>query len=116
MYAKSFKVSALSECIKKASNLVENEFKFPSLTYLHKFRIVVCTLLTAGSLVRARSKDIGFDPNHFSHVIIDEAASTQEPISMISIAGIYYFQIYLQITTNQFRHFNLIYKQGFVLS
>lgn len=48
LYAKSFKVSALSESVKRSSNLVDNEFKFPSLTYLYKFRIVVCTFLTAG--------------------------------------------------------------------
>lgn len=89
MYAKSFKVNDVSDNIKEASNLVENQIKFPSLAYLYKFRVVVCTIITAGSLVRARSKDTSFDSSHFSHVFIDEAACVQEPISMIAIAGMY---------------------------
>lgn len=87
MYAKSFKVSEINEDIKNASNFIDNEFKFPCLAYLYKFRIVVCTLQIAGSLVRARSNDQRFDAKHFSHILIDEAACTQESISMIPIAG-----------------------------
>lgn len=90
MYSKSFKVSELSECIKEASNLVDDEFKLPSLNFIKKFQIVVCTPTVASCFVRARIQDLSYDPKHFSHVFIDEAASVQEPVSLIAIAGKYY--------------------------
>lgn len=86
MYAKSFK-ETLNENIKKISNFTENGFEFPCLAYLYKYRVVVCTLFTAGNLVRARSNDENFDSSHFSHIIVDEAACTNEPTTMIPIAG-----------------------------
>lgn len=94
MYAKSYKEAGMTQSIRKVSNFREDEFKFPCLAYLYKYRIVVCTLLIAGNLVRARSIDPDFDSSHFSHVFIDEAACAQEPITMVAIAGMVFLEIY----------------------
>lgn len=86
MYAKSYSVAKISEDIKECSNFVQGEFKYPCLNFLYKFRVLVCTLLTSGHLMRARS-DADFDPCHFSHLIIDECASTNEITTLIPIVG-----------------------------
>lgn len=98
MYAKSVKLTEVDDTLKRVCNLVGNEFKFPSLAYLYTYRIVVCTLLTAGVLVRARSKDKSFDPSHFSHIFIDEAACVPEPISLIAVAGMTCFKFNWRIS------------------
>lgn len=90
MYAKSYNRNMLSNKIKPVCNLVEEKFKFPSLAYLYQFRVIVCTLLTAGCISRARI-DSSFQSGHFSYILIDEAASVPEPTSLIPIAGTYIF-------------------------
>lgn len=85
MYAKSYnKANAIKTC----SNLFEGEFRYPSLKFLYKFRVVICTLLTSGNLVRARDNP-EFNPRHFSHIFIDECASTNEITTLIPIAGMF---------------------------
>lgn len=91
LYAKSYKKEALNARIKPISNLHNNDFQFPCLKFLYQFRVVVVTLLTAGSLVRAREHDKSFKSDHFTHVIIDEAGCIHEPASMIPIAGLHLF-------------------------
>lgn len=59
------------------------------MKYLYQYRVVICTLLTAGSLARARGLHPEFDTSHFSHIIIDEAACVTEPVSLIPIVGMY---------------------------
>lgn len=100
LYAKSFNKNILNNKILPICNLQGEEFKFPSLAYLYQFRVVVCTLMTAGSLTRARGRDRYFDPSHFSRVFIDEAACVHEPITIIPIAGIYFsiFELYCTYT------------------
>lgn len=87
MYAKSYTEEKVPDDIKKCYNFVQKGFKYPCLNYLYKFRVVICTLLTAGHLMRARN-DPGFNPSHFSYLFIDECASTHETASIIPIAGI----------------------------
>lgn len=87
MYAKSYKKSSLNARCEKISNLQNGEFTFPPLDYIYKFRVVVCTLLSAGCLVRANGVEANFSAKHFSHIIIDECACTHEPVSLIPIAG-----------------------------
>lgn len=87
MYAKSHTRSAISDEILPVCNLVGDVFQFPPLEYIYKFRVVVSTLITAGCLTRAR-ENRGYDPVHFSHIIIDEAASVTETLTMVPIAGI----------------------------
>lgn len=60
-----------------------NELKYPSLDYIYQYRVVICTLATAGCLVRANC-----DPKHFSYVIIDECASALETMALVPIAGL----------------------------
>lgn len=86
IYAKSYNVE---KSIKNCSNWFEGQFRFPCLKYLYSFRVVICTLLTAGNLVRARN-DPNFVPGHFSTLIIDECASTNESTTLVPIAGMYW--------------------------
>lgn len=93
MYAKTHNPDSVSHSMRKISNLQNGEFKLPCWKYLKRYRVVVCTLATAGCLVRARGVDLDFDSSHFTHVIIDEAAFTHEPITFIPIAGKYFSSI-----------------------
>lgn len=47
------------------------------------YKIVVCTLVTAGRLVSG-----GFPVGHFSHIFVDEAGHAVEPEIVISVAGL----------------------------
>lgn len=60
--------------------------KYPSLFYLYKFRVIICTSTMTGLFTRAR---IGRDwsAEHFQFIVIDECACAAEPISLIPIAG-----------------------------
>lgn len=93
MYAKSFNPDSISRSIRPITNLQKGEIKFPSLKFIYKYRVVVCTLQTSGCLVRARGVDPAFNSNHFSHLIIDEAAFTHESATLIPIAGKYFDRI-----------------------
>lgn len=87
MYAKSHKKEKVSDKISTVCNFRDGEFQYPSLQYLYKYRIVVCTLVTAGFLVAAREADPNFNSSQFTHVFVDEAASITETLSLIPIAG-----------------------------
>lgn len=85
MYARSFDAHKLKAEIEPYSNWVafkDSEFCYPSMTFILKFRVVVCTLCTAGVLSRS-----GIAPSHFDYIIIDECASAHETMSLIAIAG-----------------------------
>lgn len=86
MYAKAYSEKNVNNQIKKCSNYINGEFRFPCLKYLYTFRIVICTLLTAGCLCRARD-DQDFNPGHFSHIVIDKCASSNETATWIPITG-----------------------------
>jgi len=64
-------------------NFKEGCYYYPSLDELCNYKIILCTLVTAGRLVTAQ-----FPPKHFSHVFVDEAGNSLEPESIIPIAGI----------------------------
>lgn len=91
MYAKSYNKNLISDKIRPVSNLMEGRLEFPSLQYLYQFRVVVCTLLTAGCVTRARGQNRTFSSAHFSHIFIDEAACAHEPVTLIPIAGMNFF-------------------------
>lgn len=82
MYAKTFDVCKLNPSLASYSNWTGNGFHYPSLEFLCKFRVLVCTLCTAGSLTRG-----GISPKHFSYVFIDECASAFETMALVPIAG-----------------------------
>lgn len=86
IYAKSYDARRINDRIKPVSNCLKDEFRFPSLDFLYRFRVLICTLSTSGYLTRA-CEDLSFDSSHFSHIIIDESASTHETVTMIPIAG-----------------------------
>lgn len=86
IYAKSHNKSLVSDTIRPISNQKGDVFKIPTLKYIYKFRVVVCTLITASCFARS-NENPEYKSNHFSHVIIDEAACTTEPVTMIAIAG-----------------------------
>lgn len=83
MYSKSKDLDVISSSFKAVSNLFGGELKYPPLDFIYKYRVVICTLATAGCLVRANC-----DPDHFSYVVIDECASALEPITLVPIAGL----------------------------
>lgn len=114
LYAKSYNKETLNAKIKPICNLYDGGFQFPSLNYLHRFRVVVSTLLTAGCLVRARGVDPDFDSSHFTRIFIDEAGSIHEPDTMILIAGSYLPGFKNDLTPEMhiykiFHNFNIVY-------
>lgn len=86
MYAKSYNSGKISERIRPICNQFNGEYHFPSLQHLYQFRVLICTLGTAGVLTRARD-DSDFKADHFAYVIIDECASTHETMTLIPIIG-----------------------------
>lgn len=86
MYSLSYDTRKISSEIKSYCDLFDDELKYPSLDYLYKFRVLVCTLSTSGCLSRARH-DACFRPDYFSYVFIDECASAHETMALIPIAG-----------------------------
>lgn len=83
--AKSYDKSSISKKILPISNVKDDNIEFPSFEFLYKFRVVISTLMTAGSLVRGREIDGKFNSSHFSHIFIDEAASVHEPVCLVPI-------------------------------
>lgn len=87
LYAKSYKNERISSKIVRCSNYDRQEIIYPSLKYLYQFRVLVCTLCSAGCLTRARL-DKAWRANHFSYVFIDECASAPEAMCLVPIAGL----------------------------
>lgn len=83
MYSTSKDIEEITKSILTFSNYFGSELKYPPLRYIYKYRVVVCTLATAGCLTRAHC-----NPNHFDYVIIDECASAVETISLVPIVGL----------------------------
>lgn len=86
MFSTSYDHDKISPTLKPFSNLYDGELKYPSLDYLYEFRVLICTLSTAGCLVRTRS-NWKFNSDHFGYVFIDECASAHETMALIPIAG-----------------------------
>lgn len=89
MYSKSFDLDKLSATLRPYCNLVAtchgDEFQYPCFEDLYRYRVLVCTLSTAGYLVKDTKC---FKSNHFGWIFIDECASAHETMSLIPIAGI----------------------------
>lgn len=86
MFSKSYDVDKISPTIEPFSNLSDEQFVYPALDDLYKYRLLVCTLSTSGCLVRARTS-IEFNPKHFGYVFIDESTSAYQTATFIPIAG-----------------------------
>lgn len=85
MFSSSVEIALVPDDICRISNLATGEHKYPSLTVLYRYRVLVCTLTTAGRFVQA-----GINTKHFTHIFIDECGSATETQSMIAIAGMHY--------------------------
>lgn len=77
-------LSNIPKRVLATSNLKTGEHYYPSLEILYKYKVIVCTLTTAGRLSQGK-----IDPYHFSHIFIDEAGCATESQLMIAIAGQY---------------------------
>lgn len=86
MFSVSYDLDKISDTIRPFSNLFDEELKYPSLDYLYRFRVLICTLSTSGCLVRARHC-LNYNRRHFGYVFIDECASAHETMALIPIAG-----------------------------
>lgn len=89
LYAKSYNIALIHQDIVKICNARSGKIEYPPLDFLYRFRVLICTTLTAGTIARTRGADRVFDASHFSHIFFDEAACTQEPVTLVGIAGIY---------------------------
>lgn len=83
MYATLQRTDKINSSILDISNVFDGYIEYPPLNYLYKFRVVICTLATAGCLTRAQC-----NAQHFCYVFIDECASAPEPLSLVPIAGL----------------------------
>jgi helicase MOV-10 len=85
MFAPSMenKFDTIDDALLAVSNLKYGYHEWTSWSEFYAYRIVVCTLTTAGRLVQAR-----IERNHFTHVFIDECGSASEPSALIPIAGV----------------------------
>lgn len=83
MYSRSKDMEQVTKSIITFSNYFGGELKLPPLKYIYKYRVVICTLATAGCLTRALC-----NPHHFNYIIIDECASAVETIALVPIVGL----------------------------
>lgn len=92
LYSMSTRYFNVSPRILEVANfrLEDNKYimpnEYPSLFYLYKFRVIICTSTTAAIFTRARCTP-DWSAKHFGYVIIDECGCASEPISLIPIAG-----------------------------
>lgn len=86
MYAVSYNSVKLRSSLASHCNLEDEKLYYPALRNLYQYRVLICTLTTAGCLTRARCDSV-FKADHFKYVFIDEGASAHEAMTLIPIAG-----------------------------
>ncbi|ESO99380.1 hypothetical protein LOTGIDRAFT_113531, partial [Lottia gigantea] len=64
-------------------NKESGTYYYPNKQTIQKYRVIVCTAITAGRLSSAR-----FPKGHFTHVFFDEAGHSLEPETLISVTNI----------------------------
>lgn len=90
LYTFSYNTDNISKIIRPACNIDENvEVYTPSLSTLYGYRVVICTLSTAGALYGSRIDQSQHNSSHFQYVFVDECASSHETMTLIPIAGNY---------------------------
>lgn len=77
------KIGVIPRDVLAISNLCKAEHYYPTLAKLYQYKVVICTLTTAGRLSQGR-----INPLHFSHIFVDESGSATESQLLIAIAGI----------------------------
>lgn len=82
MFSQSVEMEQVPPSIVNISNLANGLHHYPPLSDLYKYKVVICTLTTAGRFVQA-----GIKRTHFTHVFVDECGSATETQSLIAVAG-----------------------------
>lgn len=83
MFSQAIEVKTIPNDIRRISNLADGDHYYPDLAVLCQYKIVVCTLTTAGRFVQAN-----MNTDHFNHIFIDECGSATETQTLIAIAGL----------------------------
>lgn len=78
-----FKMENVPGIVLMNSNLAKGEHYFPTRDVIYAYKVLVCTLITAGRMTQGE-----ISSEHFSHVFIDEAGSTTETQTLVAIAGL----------------------------
>lgn len=105
-YATSSKVLKSKPHVLDVSNFTGTTVSYPPLNTLYKYRVVICTLESAGFLTRARI-DRDWNGQNFKYVIIDDSSSVPETMTFISIAGSVIFELLLK--HNSDRHLSKLF-------
>lgn len=87
MYAQSVVKSSINEHIVPISNLIGGQFRVPSLDFVYKFRVVVCTVSTSAYFMKLHQNP-HFNSNHLGYLFIDESAFELESVTLIPIVGV----------------------------
>nr|XP_010933077.1 probable RNA helicase SDE3 [Elaeis guineensis] len=74
-------------------------FSSPSLSDLHKFRVIVSTFMTC-----FRLQNSGISPGYFSHIFMVDASSATEPDTMVALANFVTDETAVVITGTQTRY------------
>ncbi|KAI7797624.1 putative helicase mov-10-B.2 [Triplophysa rosa] len=83
IYASSRNPKDVPAALVNHSNVEGNTIVLPCKEDLMSYKILVCTLVTAGRLVSG-----GVPEGHFSHIFVDEAGHAVESETIISVAGL----------------------------
>lgn len=86
-YATSNKFIKSKQQVLDVSNFTGTTVSYPPLKTLYKYRVVICTLESAGFLTRARN-DNHWNGQNFKYVVIDDCATVHETMTFIPIAGL----------------------------
>lgn len=86
LYSPSFDISfsdrykRIHPLMKPISNMKRDNNQYPTYEEFYSYSVVISTLVNSGRLITANIKS-----NHFDYIVIDECASTIEPISIIPL-------------------------------
>lgn len=83
MHAESRMISTIPEKLRDMSNIQDGNIYTPSDEKLMAYKIIVCTLVTAGKIAGA-----SLPQGHITHVFLDECGHAMEPEAMSALAGI----------------------------
>ncbi|XP_042873602.1 putative helicase mov-10-B.1 [Penaeus japonicus] len=83
MHAESRNILTIPEKLRDMSNIQDGNIYTPVDEKLMAYRIIVCTLVTAGKIAGA-----SLPHGHITHVFLDECGHAMEPEAMSALAGI----------------------------
>ncbi|XP_063597696.1 putative helicase mov-10-B.1 [Penaeus indicus] len=83
MHSKSREISSIPLDVRCVSNIVGNEVYFPSDVRLLEYRVVICTLITAGRIATA-----ALPPGSISYAFLEECGQAMEPEALVGVCGV----------------------------